>query len=136
MEAETIKYVVFASILFYVPLWSQINLFLSSLGRSKRPVTIVSDKRISKILLEKTNTKLKSIKISESNLPFGMMIGIPFFPQLILSRAVYETFNENEIEYVVLHEAGHYNLGHSVKELVFGVMFFLIGLFLLNKTSS
>jgi len=62
-----------------------------------------------------------------------MMIGIPTLPQLILSRGVYDSFTKDELEYVVLHEAGHYKLWHSVKELVVGIMFFLIGVYILSK---
>lgn len=136
MEIEIIKYLIFGLMLAYIPLWIQINLFISSLGHSKNPVTIIKDKALSKLLLEKTDTKLESIKISESNLLFGMMIGIPTLPQLILSRKVYDGFTQDELEYVVLHEAGHYKLWHSVKELVAGLILFFVGVFVLSKMFS
>lgn len=34
---------------------------------------------------------------------------------MILSQALYKTFNVDEIEYVVLHETGHYVFAHSAK---------------------
>lgn len=130
------KYIIFTLILFYIPLWSQINLFISSLGRSKKPITVIQDEKLYKLLVEKTKAKIRTIKISESNLPFGMMIGIPTQPQLILSREVYDNFNKDELEYVVLHEAGHYMLHHSLKELFFGLVFFIVGSFLLSNVSG
>lgn len=130
------KYIFFTLILFYIPLWSQINLFISSLGRSKKPITVIQDEKLYKLLIEKTKAKIRTIKISESTLPFGMMIGIPTQPQLILSREVYDNFNKDELEYVVLHEAGHYILHHSLKELLIGLVFLAIGLFFLTNISS
>ncbi len=117
-------------------MWMQINLFLSSLGKTKKPLVTLKDKNISKMIFEKTNTRLDYIKISESDKPFGMMMGIPFFPQLILSRKLHETFNKDEIEYVILHEMGHANLWHSTQELLAGIIFFIAGLVVLNRFSG
>lgn len=114
-------------------MWIQINMFLSGLGKNKRPISVIKDKHISNIILQKTNTKIEYIKISESDYLFGMMVGIPGNPQLILSRKLYETFDPDELEYVLLHEAGHYQLAHSVKELLYGLMLGVIGVFILIK---
>lgn len=129
-------YLVFGLILFYIPMWLQINLFLSSLGKKKKPVTFLRNAGISKILLNKAQTKIDTLKITESDLLFGMMMGIPGNPQLILSRKLYETFNKDELEYVILHEAGHYKLGHSVRELSEGIVFLIIGFLLLTRFPS
>lgn len=131
-----LNYLVFGLILFYIPMRIQINLFLSSLGKKKKPVTLLRNVGISKILSTKAKTKIDTIKIIESDLPFGMMVGIPGNPQLILSRKLYETFDKDELEYVILHEAGHYKLSHSVKELTEGIIFFAIGLFVLVRFPS
>jgi Zn-dependent protease with chaperone function len=74
-----------------------------------------------------------TIKISESDRPFGMMMGIPGRPQLFLSRGLYNSFTPDEMEYVVLHEAGHYALAHSVKELLLGLVLLIVGVFLLKR---
>ena len=130
---EISKYIIFSLILIYVPLWLQISLFISSLGKGKKSMTIIKDEKISKIIWEKCKTKIDTVKISESDLLFGMMIGIPGRPQLILSRKLYESFNLDELEYVILHEAGHYKLWHSIKELIEGIIFFVLGLLLLSN---
>lgn len=129
-------YLTFSFIFLYVSQWMQINLFLSSLGKGKKPVTFVKDTSIPKLLAEKVGVKIEKIKISESNLFFGAMIGIPGRPQLFLSRKLYEDFNKDELEYVILHEAGHCKLNHSVKELVTGILFFVIGSLVLFKLSN
>lgn len=108
-------------------------MFVSGLGKGKKTLTIIKDKKISEVLWKKAKTKIETIKISESNLLFGAMAGIPGNPQLYLSRKLYESFNWDELEYVLMHEAGHYKLGHSVKELLEGLVFFGIGIAILNK---
>lgn len=127
------EYILFTLIFFYISLWIQIKLFLSSLGQKKFPISTIQNEKLQKLIYNKTGVGIKSIKISESNHPFGMMIGIPTRPQLILSRKLYETFNPQEMEYVVLHEAGHYKLWHSVIEFTVGLLLLVIGFLILKN---
>lgn len=129
-------YLIFGLLLGYISQWMQINLFISSLSKGKKPITFIKNKYISKFLFEKANVKVDNIKISESSLFFGAMVGIPRRPQLFLSRQLYEDFSKDELEYVVLHEAGHYKLNHSVKEMFIGILFFVIGSLILFKLPS
>jgi Zn-dependent protease with chaperone function len=128
-----IKFLLFGIVLAYTAMWSQTNLFLSSLGQKKSPVTTIQDDDLRQLIQNKTGTNIKSIKIAESDKPFGMMVGIPTKPQLILSRKLYDTFTPDEMEYVVLHEAGHYKLWHSVTELTAGIFLFVVGVLILRK---
>lgn len=129
-------YLIFGLILAYISQWMQINLFISSLKKGRKPITFIKDSNITKILREKTNINIKMIKIPESELLFGAMVGIPGKPQLFLSRKLHEDFNKDELEYVILHEAGHYKLNHSVKELFTGILLFVIGSLTLFKLHS
>lgn len=61
------------------------------------------------------------------------MIGIPTKPQLIFSRGLYDSFSPDEMEYVALHEAGHYTLWHGVIELIAGITLLVIGILILKK---
>jgi len=128
-----IEYIIFAVIFIYIPLWVPINLFLSSLSQKKSPVTVINDNELQQLIFNKTGVNIKSIKISESKRPFGMMIGIPTSPQLILSRNLYETFSPQEMEYVLIHEAGHYKLWHGVIELIIGLVLLIAGLFVFKN---
>lgn len=82
----------------------------------------LSSEEVNHWLLEyihkKSGLKLKSIKILDSKRPFGMMSGYPEFKTMFLSRAVVGKFNDDELRYVVLHEAGHSVLYHSFKKTV------------------
>src|SRR3989338_10777911 len=122
-----IKFIIFGLVLVYTALWSQVNLFLSSLGQKKSFVTVVQNDDLRKLIRNKTGIDIESIKILESDKPFGMMVGIPTKPQLILSRKLYDTFTPGEMEYVVMHEAGHYKLWHTVTELAAGITLFVVG---------
>lgn len=132
MTIDFIKYLIFLLVLGYTTMWLQINLLLSSLNQGKLPVTIAKDNKIRDLVLDKTGVYILATKISETPKLFGMMIGIPTKPQLILSRGLYDSFSPDEIEYVVLHEIGHYKLWHGVKELIAGIVLFAIGIVLLK----
>lgn len=56
-------------------------------------------------------------------------MGIPGRPIMILSSALYKTFNNSEKEYVILHEAGHSKLNHSIKEAVVFIVLFIVMVF-------
>jgi Zn-dependent protease with chaperone function len=56
-----------------------------------------------------------------------MMIGLPKYPYMVLSSHLVKTFTTSEIEYVVLHEAGHYVLAHSAKLAALFVSFIIFG---------
>jgi len=131
-----IKYVIFTVVFIYTFLWTPINLFLSSLGQKKFPITVIDNNQIRQLVKKKTGIDVVTTKISESSRPFGMMIGIPTKPQLILSRNLYDTFAPDEMEYVVLHEAGHYKLWHGAIEFVVGGVLFIIGLLILRGANQ
>lgn len=132
-KTDFFKYFLFTFIFIYTFSWLPINLFLSSLGQKKSLVTIIEDKQIQQLIQDKAGMDVKTIRISESDHPFGMMIGIPMQPQLVLSRGLYETFTPEEMEYVVLHEAGHYKLWHGVIEFIAGIILFTMGILVLRK---
>lgn len=133
IRKRLIKYIIFAVVFIYSSQWVAINLLLSSLGKEKAPMTVIQDDEIRTILSDQAGLRISTIKISESQHPFGMMVGIPLKPQLILSRELYNTFSSDAIEYIVLHEAGHYTLWHGVIEFAAGLILFLIGISILKK---
>ncbi|MFC1710464.1 M48 family metallopeptidase [Patescibacteria group bacterium] len=133
MKTGIAKYIIFTIVFVYSSLWIVINLSLSSLGQEKFPVTVVEDHGVQQLISDKTGVNIENIKISESPHPFGMMVGIPTRPQLILSRGLYDAFTPDEMEYVVIHEAGHYALWHGVKEFVAGLILFMVGIYILRK---
>lgn len=118
--------------------WSWMSLYLqaSSIRMGKKAIEIIRDKTLLDLIFKKTGLQLASIRISSSTKFWGMMIGLPKFPYMILSRALYENFNKDEVEYVVLHETGHYLLAHSAKLAVLYLSFLSTGFVLIANSQS
>lgn len=130
------KYVVFASIFLVITHWLQAKLLISSLGKEKSPVTFVENQHIQDLVEEHTGYKITNIKIVEADHPYGMMIGLPGKPQLILSRGLFDNFEPNSLEYVVLHESAHYRFHHSIKQLLVLIVCLVVGIVLLKFTPN
>lgn len=126
---ELSSLILFALIYLYITNWFQINTFVVSLLKPKARITVIKDEKISSVIRKKTGLTLKRIFIFESKKLFGMMPSIPLRPELILSRGLYEALNEDEMEWVLLHEAGHCVLWHSVKAAIIEIFFLSLGLF-------
>jgi Zn-dependent protease with chaperone function len=114
-------------------MWVTIRLWGSSLGKQKQPITVFNDKNISMFIKQKTGINIESMTIAESDRPFAMMVGIPSRPQLILSRYLFSTFSPEALEYVLLHETGHYVLWHTVIEMFAGITFLILGIMILRR---
>jgi len=130
------KYFIFALVFGYVGYWVQINLLLATFGQGKPPIEIVKNETLTNLIQEKTGLKLANLKVAESDRPFGMMTSIIGAPQMILSRRLYESFSNSETEYVILHEAGHYQLKHILKEWLLGLTLLAVGLALIKKLKN
>lgn len=128
--------ILFSLTLVFTTLWMQITLILGSLGQSKNPLFSVNNNSLQTLIANKTGVWIDSFKLAESDHPYGMMVGIPSKPQLILSKGLYNSFNSDELQYVTLHEAGHYVLNHTLKELIFGTILFFVGAFILRRIAK
>ena len=57
------------------------------------------------------------------------MAGLPFWPKIILSEGLYKSFNRDELEWVILHEAGHCVLWHNLQAFLIQVFILLFTLY-------
>lgn len=128
--------IIFSLLYFYIANWFQVNTFVKHLSSSKKNIKIIENKEISQLIKRKTGINLKRIIVFNSQKMFGMMPGIPLHPELILSSKLLETLNKDELEWVLLHEAGHCVMWHVVKCGVVQILIFIFGIFLLIKTSA
>jgi len=110
-----LKYLFVACTSFAYWQWISIYLLASGIGKQKGPIRTVMDDNLLAIIKTKTGLRLGKIRVSASTKLWGMMVGLPGHPYMILSDALYRDFGENEKEYVILHETGHYLLAHSAK---------------------
>lgn len=121
------NYLVFIILMIFAPLWQQILLVLSGARNGRKIISEDRDENLSKMIRDKTGLKLNKIRIIKSDKKFGMMVGL-VKPVMVLSSDLFNNFNKNELEYVVLHEAGHYQLKHSIKELFYWLLLLILGI--------
>lgn len=129
-------YFLFTIIYLLICNFFQIKTFLSAFINHKHKITVIKDKWISEVIKKKTGLNLNRIIIFEDARPYGMMPGIPLKPEMILSRGLYHTFNKDELEWVILHEAGHCVLWHVVKAGIIQLVFLLAGLWMISTFSQ
>lgn len=119
--------VVFIITYVLTSIWLQVRLFLSGLGK-KKILTMVDDKKLVDLIREKTGMTLSGIGLIDSDKYFAMMVGgLVNVPVLVLSKRLYQDFDEHELNYVALHEIGHFLFGHSVKEVLVDIALLVIG---------
>ncbi len=107
------------------------NNILRILGKSK-PLKTIQDKKLSSFIKSKTGLSISTLKLINDQKPHAAMIGIPGKPVMVMSSGLYDNFTEEEKEYVALHEAGHYQLKHSIKIFIVVFLLFLVGALLLS----
>lgn len=119
---------VFLFILVYLVIcnWFQLLSFLSIVIGPRYKTSSVDDKWIKAIVKKKTGLSLLNITIFHDQKMYGMMAGLPFWPKMILSEGLYKSFNKDELEWVILHEAGHCVLWHNLQAffIQIGILFF------------
>jgi len=132
MNIEIIEYVLFASIFLIVSNWFQIYSFLSILVGPRYKTSSLNDKWIKDTVKNKTGLKLLDITILHDKKMYGMMAGLPFWPKMILSEGLYKNFNKDELEWVILHEAGHCILWHNLQAFLIEMVILLFGIYLIK----
>ncbi|MBI3619950.1 M48 family metalloprotease [Candidatus Roizmanbacteria bacterium] len=109
----------------------QLKIFLSAFIHRRHKITVITDRWITQTIKKKTSLALKRLIIFEDQKPYGMMPGLPIKPTMILSRGLYETFTRDELEWVILHEAGHWVLRHGLKAGAIQLAFLITGLWIM-----
>jgi hypothetical protein len=127
------SYWVFTGVFVYLTNWFQINTFVISLLHPRKSIKTIKDDWIISTVKQKTGLTLKRIIVFKNQQLFGMMPGIPLRPELILSSALYKKLDRDEMEWVILHEAGHCVLWHVVKSGVVELTFLVLGLWLVSQ---
>ena len=109
--------------------WFQLLSFLSVIIGSRYKTSSIDDKWIKSIVKKKTGLSLLDITIFHDQKMYGMMAGFPFWPKMILSEGLYKSFNEDELEWVILHEAGHCVLWHNFQAFFIQIGILLFGIY-------
>lgn len=126
------NFVFFFIIFIYLVNWMQIGTFLTKFISPKLSYKIVSDQRVTNLIMKKTGVKIEKFYLLNSDNPFGGMFSLFGKPILMLSDELYNNFNKDELEYVLLHEIGHYLYSHSLQNILGQTVLGLIGVYIIN----
>ena len=122
-----ISIIIFVIFFLAIVNWSQIISFSSLFVGPKIKTSTVKDEWINKIVRKKTGLKLLDITLFHDKKMYGMMAGLPFWPKMILTDSLLKNFNKDELEWVILHEAGHCVLWHNLKAFLVELSFITLG---------
>ena len=114
--------------------WFQLISFSSLIVGPKIKTSLIKDSWIQNIVKKKTGLSLLDITLFHDKKMYGMMAGLPFWPKMILSTGLYKSFNKDELEWVILHEAGHCILWHSIEAFLIEIVILSAGIYLIQIT--
>lgn len=129
MNLPVIKFSVFILIFLFVCNYFQIISFLKIFIGPKIKTEPLNDKWINTTVKKKTGLNLITVTLFKDKKLYGMMAGLPFWPKMILSEGLYKTLNKDELEWVILHEAGHCILWHNVEAALFELGIGIVGIY-------
>lgn len=130
------KYFLFIIVFVAISDWSQASLFIEKLINPSIQKTKLKDKKILKVIKEKSGLNLKHITVIESDRMYGGMSGIPGKPIMYLSSSVLKNLNKDELGYVLLHEAAHSKYYHPSIVAILQIILILMGIYILQFTDS
>lgn len=107
--------------------------FLERFTSKKAVSKDLKDKVILALIEKKTGLKLTKIIILDTEKIWGLMAGWPMKPYMIISKDAYKGFSKDEMQWLLLHEGGHYVLWHSGKMILLHVIFLITGYLVLTK---
>lgn len=123
--------VLFFIIFVYITNWSRIRLIFGALFKPKQSFVNFTDKQF----IDRVNKKAGltfDIRIQQSPWIFGYMPSIPIKPIMVISSGARENLTDDELEWIVLHEAGHCVLYHVVKTILVGLVILILGIITIN----
>jgi len=127
-----ITIIIFTILFLVIVNWFQIISFSSLFIGPKIRTSTVKDEWIKNIVKKKSRLILLDITLFHDNKMYGMMAGLPFWPKMILSTGLYNSFNKDELEWVILHEAGHCVLWHNLQSFLIELATLAFGIYLIN----
>ena len=128
------SYIIFAIIFLFICNYFQIIHFAKLIAGPKIKTEILKDDWINSVVKKKTGLNLKDITLFKDPKMYGMMTGLGpwIMPRMILSEGLYKNLNKDELEWVILHEAGHCVLLHNLQSLIIELVFLGTGLYLIS----
>lgn len=126
------KSMLFIIIFLSIANWGTIYYFLYNFLKPGQKLIDIKDKELINTAKKKTGLNI-IIKIMEIDKMIGFMISSPPFPAvMVFSKKLFDNFNKDEKEWVILHESAHYFMWHSLKFAVTQFTLLFIGLLIIQ----
>lgn len=129
------NYLIFFVTFIAIANWTQIIFFVIALLRPEVRKTKIKDKWMLDTVKSKAGFELKNIVVIGSDKMYGGMSGVPGSPLMMLSSELLKTLNKDELEYVLLHEAGHFKYHHPIILALSQIILIAIGFFLSSQVN-
>ena len=128
-----INIIIFIILFLVIVNWFQIISFSSLFVGPKIKTSTIKDEWIKNVVKKKTGLNLFDVTLFHDKKMYGMMAGLPFWPKMILLTGLYKSFNKDELEWVILHEAGHCVLWHNLQSFFIEMIILSVGIYLIQK---
>lgn len=125
------NYTVFIVLFLIIANRHVVEHLLERLWREKITNYKSDDKKILDLIYLKTGLRLPHFWVYDTHDFWGLMAGIPGRPQMFLSTYALNNFSDDELDWLLLHESGHYVLGHTIKEAIYQSILIAVGVFAL-----
>lgn len=131
------SYIIFVIIFLFICNYFQILHFAKLVIGPKIKTEILKDDWINSVVKKKAKLNLKDVTLFKDEKMYGMMTGLGpwIMPRMILSEGLYKNLNKDELEWVILHEAGHCVLLHNLQSMIIELIFLSTGLYLISITN-
>lgn len=119
-----LNYLIFSLIYLTLVEGNRSAAVIKGIFKPKLITTDLEDKRLFSFLRDKTGLEFR-LKIVKTPDMFGYAAGTPLNPNIVLSTGLYESLTWDELQWVLLHEAGHTKLWHIAKNAIAHWSYFL-----------
>lgn len=127
---SSIRFIVFTFSFLFIVNRSILYAFIEGLLHRKiqnNPPKDITEKSILNFIYKKTGLKLSKILLFDTDKLWGMMAGFPPKPYMVVSTDAIKRLDKNEMEWLYLHEAGHFVLWHNTQMVLLQLLFIIIG---------
>ena len=122
--------IIFVTIFIYFSNWKRFKFLPKVLLNPKRNLKQYHNNKLVDNLSKKLGVKFE-IKVQKSQIINGYMPGIPKKPVMILTQGAIDKLTPQELEWMILHEAGHCLKWHTLKNTIAWMIFLLLGVALI-----
>jgi len=103
---------------------------------NKQKTSSFENKKLLLSMRKKTKLPLTIKILEEKNKMIGFMVSSPpFKPLMLFSEKLYKSFTDDEMQWVILHESGHYLMWHNLKFALTQIFLFIAVIYFVLRSN-